>query len=239
MSGRSGRAFAAAILAAMVLGMGCASDGPEPKKAKKSVPNPVAARFQGVETIEAIDAYIADHPVDRSNPDWKTRLPFPPFVEFDPMKDYYWLLDTSEGLIKIRLMPEYAPHHVSTAIYLTRVGFYNGLTFHRIIPQFMAQGGCPLGNGTGSPGFRYSGEFHKKAKHDAKGIVSAANAGPRTDGSQFFITFKEVPSLDGLHTVYGEVVEGVGTLRTLESYGTKTGKPQKVVTIRRAEVWAE
>ncbi len=239
MRAKSWPLVSAIIMAGVLSWAGCASDGPKPKKAKKSVPNPVAARFQGVEAIAAVDAYIADHPVDRSNPQWKTRLPYPPFVEFDPMKDYYWLLDTSAGLIKIRLMPEYAPHHVSTTIYLTRLGFYEGLTFHRIIPEFMAQGGCPLGTGTGSPGFRYAGEFHKKAKHDEKGILSAANAGPRTDGSQFFITFKEAPSLDGRHTVYGEVVEGRGTLRTLEAYGSKSGKPEKIVTIRRAEVWVE
>ncbi len=206
---------------------------------KTDVSNPVAARFRGVDALVAIDELIAEHPVDKDSPGWKTRVPRPPFVQFSPDKTYYWVLNTSEGLIKIRLLPEYAPRHVSTTIYLTRLGFYDDLGFHRIVPGFMAQGGDPLGSGRGSPGFRYAGEFHKKAKHDQRGIVSSANSGPRTDGSQFFILFKEVPDLDGKHTVFGEVVEGMGTLRTVERYGTKSGEPRKPVVIRRAEILVE
>jgi len=212
-------------------GLGCA--------AKKKSKNPVAAQFEGVEAIEAIDAYIAEHPADKSNPRWKTRVPRPPFVQFDPAKKYYWTLATSKGLIKIELWPQYAPHHVSSTIYLTRLGFYDGLTFHRIIPGFMAQAGDPLGTGAGGPGFRYAGEFHKKAKHDDKGIVSMANAGPRSDGSQFFILFKENEGLDDKHTVFGKVVEGRGTLQSIEALGSESGKPRATVTIRRSEILSE
>jgi cyclophilin family peptidyl-prolyl cis-trans isomerase len=196
--------------------------------------------WSGPDPIEVIDAYIDAHPVDPADPRWKVRVPRPPpNVRFDPNQEYFWTLITSEGLIKIQLQPKYAPRHVTSTIYLTRRGFYDGLGFHRIIPQFMAQGGDPLGNGTGSPGFRYAGEIHKKAIHDERGIVSMANSGPRTDGSQFFILFKEAENLDGKHTIFGEVVEGWGTLKSMEMLGSEDGKPRKPVTIERAVIGVE
>lgn len=210
---------------------GCANDGDEAAKA----PEP----WRGPDPIERIDAFILEHPVDKSDPSWKTHVPRPPFVRFDPNRKYYWEMTTDAGLIKIELKPEWAPKHVSTAIYLTRIGFYDGLGFHRVIPGFMAQGGDPIGDGTGGPGFRIAGEFHKKALHEERGAVSAANRGPRTDGSQFFITFKKAEHLDGKHTVYGQVVEGMGTLVTLESVGTKEGEPRQIIEIRRAEILVE
>lgn len=220
------------LVLALPVGLACATGSKESS-------TPVAPRIQGVDALTAIDAFIAEHPVDKSSPRWKTRVPRPPFVRLSLDKTYYWILNTSEGVIKIRLLPEYAPRHVSTTIYLTRLGFYDELLFHRIIPGFMAQAGDPLGTGAGGPGFRYAGEFHKKAKHDERGVVSTANSGPRTDGSQFFILFKEAPQLDGKHTVFGEVVEGMGTLRSLERYGTKSGEPRGTALIRRAEILVE
>lgn len=219
------------IAALAIAALGCASSD----EAGEPAPEP----WTGPDPIEEIDAFIAAHPVDRSDPDWKTSVPRPPFVRFDPNREYYWFLNTSAGNMKIELKPEWSPHHVATAIYLTRIGFYDGLTFHRVIPGFMAQGGDPLGTGAGGPGFRIAGEFHKKATHDGRGIVSSANRGPRTDGSQFFITFKEKPELDGRHTVYGQLVEGLGTLLAIESVGTKDGEPRERVTIRRALVRVE
>ena len=227
------RGVAAALLITSIsIGLaGCASDG---KKPKAAVP------FHGPDPLEAIAAFAAEHPVDKSDPDWKRSVPRPPpSIAFDPNKTYYWFLNTGEGVIKIELKPAWAPRHVASTIYLTRLGFYNGLGFHRIIPQFMAQGGDPAGDGTGGPGFRYAGEFHKKAKHDERGIVSSANRGPRTDGSQFFILFKEQPSLDGRHTVFGEVVEGRGTLRAMEGLGSEKGEPRADIIIHRAEIFVE
>ena len=225
------------LLATAASGLvGCANDGTgsSSKKTKATVP------FHGPDPIEAIDAYAGEHPVDKRNPNWKRKVPRPPMsIAFDPNKTYYWFLHTSEGVIKIELKPEWAPKHVASTIYLTRIGFYNGLGFHRIIPQFMAQGGDPIGDGSGGPGFRYAGEFHKKGKHKKRGTVSMANSGPRTDGSQFFILFKEQPSLDGKHTVFGQVVEGKGTLRSIEAFGSQSGKPRKPVTIIRSEIWVE
>ena len=133
------------------------------------------------------------------------------------------MIETSQGPIRILLDPKTAPMHVSSTIYLSRLGFYDGLRFHRVIDGFMAQGGCPLGNGMGGPGYNYDGEFSPSVKHDRPGLLSMANAGPGTDGSQFFLTFVPTPHLDGKHTLFGEVVEGQDTLRALEQRGSRGG----------------
>jgi cyclophilin family peptidyl-prolyl cis-trans isomerase len=137
-------------------------------------------------------------------------------------------------------MPEVAPMHVSSTIYLTRLGFYDGVIFHRIIPNFMAQGGDPTGTGRGGPGYSYGGEVDSKARHDRGGLLSMANAGPGTDGSQFFLTFVATPWLDGKHTLFGEVVEGKETLERMEKLGTRgSGRPRARVEIKTARVSVE
>ncbi len=160
----------------------------------------------------------------------------PDIVKFDSNKNYYWLLQTNKGTIKIKLMPDVAPMHVSSTIYLTLEGFYNDLRFHRVIPGFMAQGGCPLGNGRGEPGYKYKGEFDSKVKHDKAGILSMANAGPGTDGSQFFLTFKATPWLDGKHTIFGVIVEGMDVLNKLEASGSKSGQTSELLFIIKATI---
>ncbi|MHC4109188.1 MAG: peptidylprolyl isomerase [Planctomycetota bacterium] len=189
--------------------------------------------------IDAIDAFIAEKNIDKSASGWKTRLPEPPKVDFDSGKTYYWNLDTNVGAIKLRLMPDVAPMHVSSTIYLTRLGFYDGVPFHRVITGFMAQGGDPLGRGTGGPGYRYDGEFDSKVRHDKPGLLSMANAGPGTDGSQFFITFVKTPHLDGRHTIFGEVVEGMGTVKELEKRGSSSGRPTEPLKIESAKITLE
>jgi cyclophilin family peptidyl-prolyl cis-trans isomerase len=114
--------------------------------------------------------------------------------------------------------------HVSSTIYLARLGFYDGVIFHRVITGFMAQGGDPLGQGTGGPGYDYDGEFSNSARHDRPGLLSMANAGPGTDGSQFFLTFVPTPHLDDKHTIFGEVVEGMETVQQLEKGGSSSGR---------------
>ena len=116
-------------------------------------------------------------------------------------------LHTSKGDINLRLFPERAPLTVLNFVNLAVRGFYNGLTFHRVIPDFMIQGGCPLGTGTGGPGYRFKDEFSPDLKHDKPGILSMANAGPNTNGSQFFITHVATPWLDNRHSVFGEVMD--------------------------------
>jgi len=115
-------------------------------------------------------------------------------------------MNTSKGVINIRLYPQHAPVTVANFVNLAKRGFYDGLSFHRVIDNFMIQGGCPLGSGTGGPGYRFEDECTHELKHDAPGKLSMANAGPGTNGSQFFITHIETSWLDGKHTVFGSVV---------------------------------
>ena len=113
--------------------------------------------------------------------------------------------ETSAGPIKVVLFPEQAPVTVANFVNLAQRGFYDGLSFHRVIPDFMIQGGCPLGSGTGGPGYRFEDEFDASLRHDRPGRLSMANAGPGTNGSQFFITHVPTPWLDDAHTIFGEV----------------------------------
>jgi peptidyl-prolyl cis-trans isomerase B (cyclophilin B) len=120
-------------------------------------------------------------------------------------KDVEITLKTSKGDINIHMYATKAPHTVANFLGLAKAGYYDGLTFHRVIPDFMIQGGCPLGTGTGSPGYQFGDEFHPDLKHDKPGILSMANAGPGTNGSQFFITHVPTSWLNGKHTVFGKV----------------------------------
>jgi len=117
------------------------------------------------------------------------------------------VLKTSKGDIKLQLFADKAPVTVANFVNLAKRGYYDGLTFHRVIPNFMIQGGCPHGTGTGGPGYRFEDECTPSLKHDAPGRLSMANAGPGTNGSQFFITHLATPWLDGRHTVFGSVVD--------------------------------
>lgn len=116
------------------------------------------------------------------------------------------IFDTSKGEIRVNLLPKHAPVTVANFINLANREFYNGLNFHRVIPEFMIQGGCPLGTGTGDPGYRFEDEFVPELRHSTAGKLSMANAGPGTNGSQFFITHVPTPHLDDAHTIFGEVV---------------------------------
>ena len=115
------------------------------------------------------------------------------------------LMETSKGTIRLQLFADKVPYTVANFVNLTGRGFYNGLNFHRVIPDFMVQGGCPLGTGTGEPGYRFEDEFDASLVHDRPGILSMANAGPNTNGSQFFITHVPTAWLDGKHAVFGAV----------------------------------
>jgi peptidyl-prolyl cis-trans isomerase A (cyclophilin A) len=125
----------------------------------------------------------------------------------------YAAFDTSEGKFKVKLLADKAPNTVNNFVSLadgskTGKPFYDGTTFHRVIPDFMIQGGCPLGTGTGGPGYKFADEFHPSLKHTKAGFLSMANAGPNTNGSQFFVTVAATPWLDNKHSIFGEVVEG-------------------------------
>ena len=137
----------------------------------------------------------------------------------------------------IELMPEYAPKTVENFEKLVREGFYDGLIFHRVIDGFMAQGGDPTGTGMGGPGYKIKDEFGEGLKHDDEGILSMANAGPNTGGSQFFITLAPTPWLNGHHAIFGKVVEGMDVVRLIGVVPTDfRDRPREAVTMEKVEV---
>ncbi|MEW6991007.1 peptidylprolyl isomerase [Colwelliaceae bacterium 6441] len=187
--------------------------------------------------IEATENFITQQAIDKSDPNWKTKLTQPQLLTFTEGKDYFWELETNQGKLTIKLYTDSAPMHVSSTIYLTELGFYDGLIFHRVIPGFMAQGGDPIGTGAGNPGYQYDGEFSAEVSHNEPGLLSMANAGPGTDGSQFFITFKATPFLDGKHTVFGQVVKDLNdSLAKIEALGSRRGKTSQEVKIIKASI---
>jgi peptidyl-prolyl cis-trans isomerase B (cyclophilin B) len=142
---------------------------------------------------------------------WNT----PPSMQIDPQKKYRANMETDNGIMVIELFADKVPNTVNNFVFLAREGFYEGIMFHRVISNFMAQGGDPTGRGSGGPGYKFEDEFHPSLKHDKKGILSMANAGPNTNGSQFFITHIPTPHLDNKHTVFGQVVEGLDVLMSI------------------------
>ena len=136
----------------------------------------------------------------------------PPAMLIDPEKKYTARIETEKGTLAIELFAKRTPNTVNNFVFLAREGFYDGTIFHRVIADFMAQGGDPTGTGTGGPGYRFNDEFDPKLRHDKPGVLSMANAGPNTNGSQFFITHVPTPWLDGKHSVFGQVVAGLDVL---------------------------
>ena len=124
--------------------------------------------------------------------------------------------NTDKGVIRIELFADKTPKTVENFETLCAKNYYDGLTFHRVIADFMIQGGCPEGTGTGGPGYQFEDEFHPELKHDGPGVLSMANAGPNTNGSQFFITHLATPHLDGRHSVFGKVIEGQDVVDSIE-----------------------
>jgi peptidyl-prolyl cis-trans isomerase A (cyclophilin A) len=163
------------------------------------------------------------------------------------------VFNTSEGTFKVRLFDQEVPNTVANFVGLAegtkeftdpKTGktakrpFYDGLVWHRVIDGFMLQGGCPLGTGTGGPGYKFADEFHAKLRHTKPGILSMANSGPNTNGSQFFVTLAATPWLDNKHSVFGEVVEGMDVVNKIGSAATsKPGdRPLKPITIQSVKI---
>lgn len=130
----------------------------------------------------------------------------PPEMSIDTSKHYLATIETNKGNIEIELFPEYAPQTVNNFVFLANDGYYDGVKFHRVISNFMIQGGDPTGTGRGGPGYKFGDEFKGNPLRHETGVLSMANAGPGTNGSQFFITHSPQPHLDGRHTVFGKVV---------------------------------
>jgi cyclophilin family peptidyl-prolyl cis-trans isomerase len=159
-----------------------------------------------------------------------------PEMQIDENADYTATLQTSCGVVEIELLAKDAPLTVNNFVFLAREGFYDGLTFHRIIPGFMAQGGDPLGTGTGGPGYQFEDEFVDSLVFDSPGILAMANSGPATNGSQFFITVAPTEHLNGAHTIFGRVTSGMDVMSEIESYGTPEGAPTSPVYIEKVTI---
>ena len=142
---------------------------------------------------------------------WNT----PPAMEIDSQKTYTARMETDKGEMVIELFADKVPKTVNNFVFLSRQGFYDGVIFHRVIANFMAQGGDPTGTGTGGPGYKFADEFDSSLRHDRPGVLSMANAGPNTNGSQFFITHVPTPWLDDKHSVFGQVSEGMDVLMSI------------------------
>ncbi len=125
--------------------------------------------------------------------------------------------ETTKGTIRVQLHDDKAPKTVENFETLVGKGFYDGLMFHRVIEDFMIQGGCPQGTGTGGPGYQFEDEFHSGLKHDGPGVLSMANSGPNTNGSQFFITHVATPWLDGKHSIFGQVIDSQDVVDAIEA----------------------
>jgi len=139
----------------------------------------------------------------------------PPVMGIDPQKSYTATIQTAGGDIVLQLSADKTPNTVNNFVFLAREGFYDGVIFHRVIENFMVQGGDPTGTGRGGPGYSFADEFHPELRHDGPGVLSMANAGPNTNGSQFFITHVATPHLDGKHSVYGRVTGGLDVLMAI------------------------
>ena len=176
----------------------------------------------GSKTAEKTEPVKADTPLPPADPNKKNSLA---------------VFETSMGTFKVELFEDKAPRTAQNFISLVNKGFYNGLIFHRVIDGFMIQGGDPKGNGTGGPGYVIPDEFHKDLKHTGAGILSMANAGPNSGGSQFFITLDATPWLDDKHAIFGKVVEGLDVVKAIGK--VKTGaqdRPQTDVVMKKITI---
>jgi cyclophilin family peptidyl-prolyl cis-trans isomerase len=162
--------------------------------------------------------------------------PSPPEMGIDSSKKYSAVMSTDKGDITIELFADKAPKTVNNFVFLARESYYDGTYFHRVINSFMVQGGDPTGTGTGGPGYRFEDEFDAALRHNKPGVLSMANAGPGTNGSQFFLTHVATPHLDNKHSVFGQVVAGLDVLMSIpERDPSKTDSPYvtlKSVTIQ-------
>ena len=140
-------------------------------------------------------------------------------------------IQTRKGTVRLQLHDDKAPKTVANFEKLSAEGFYDGLNFHRVMADFMIQTGCPLGTGTGGPGYQFDDEFHPDLKHDGPGVLSMANAGPNTNGSQFFITHVATPWLDGKHSVFGKVLEGQHVVNAIQQ-----GDTLETLAVTEAEI---
>ncbi len=194
--------------------------------------------------IRTLQQFIQAHPdssgraggIDRSRPDWRDHLPPPPHLEFTPDTTYRWCLETNRGAIHFHLLPGIAPQRVANLMYLTLLGFYDGLPFFRGVKGKMMVCGCPRGNGRGDPGYDMSEEITKSSTHDYRGTLGFLPGHP----AQFYITFKPWHMLDGKYTVVGEMSKGQDVLTALEdALADQDGPPRELIMVETAYIYVQ
>ena len=218
-----GLAAIALLLAACVL------DAPTPQAATEAptaTPRPTVAATSGLTSTPAPRG-------DRTTKQYGQ----PPTMTVDVNAQYTAMIRTNRGLITVELLASQAPITVNNFVFLAQEGFYDGLIFHRVITNFMIQGGDPTGTGGGNPGYAFQDEIVAGLGFDRPGILAMANAGPNTNGSQFFITVAPTPHLNGNHTVFGRVVSGQEVVETISTVPTdRSDRPTNSVVIERIEI---
>jgi len=203
-------------LVALPLFAGCADDEPTPTALPTATPALATSARKGLGPGDS---------------------PSPPAGTLDTGKSYTATFKTEKGDFTVELFDDDAPLTVENFINLARIGYYDGTTFHRVLKDFMAQGGDPTGTGGGGPGYRFKDEFSPNLRHNGPGVLSMANAGPNTNGSQFFITFEATPHLDDVHSVFGKVIEGMDVVLSisLRDPSAATGPGDEILTIEITE----
>lgn len=200
---------------------------------------PTAAPFAEATPADATQPTAETEPAAASTADRNGKYPQAPPMTIDPAKNYTATITTPRGDIVIKLRPDLAPTTVNSFVFLSREGYYNGLTWHRVIPGFVAQGGDPTGTGTGGPGYTVPGEFTDKVLFDKPGIVAMARPGNDVDGngSQFYITTAPTPSLNNQYTIFGEVVQGLDIALAIPARDpdTATTPGEQIVSIAITE----
>jgi cyclophilin family peptidyl-prolyl cis-trans isomerase len=209
------------LLGVLILALGlaaCGSSGSQPATAEPAAATEAPAATSAPEaagTPEAPAAASAESPAGEDTASRNNMYSEPPAMTIDPSKYYYATFKTEKGDIVVQLFADRVPETVNNFVFLAREGFYDNTTFHRVLEGFMAQGGDPTGTGSGGPGYTFADEFVEGLVFDRPGLLAMANAGPNTNGSQFFITFAPTEWLNYRHTIFGEVVEGMDVLSQL------------------------
>ena len=162
--------------------------------------------------LAMLSEYLRKEKLNMNSSRWKN----PPEMQIDPGKTYRAVVKTDKGVIELELYPQHAPKTVNNFIFLSKEGFYDGVSFHRVISNFMIQGGDPTGTGRGGPGYKFEDEVKGNPLKHETGVISMANAGPNTNGSQFFITHSLQPHLNGRHTVFGKVISGQEVVNVIQ-----------------------
>ena len=229
-----------ALFLVLVALMGCVLQTPgaeSPAATEPAQATPVATSSAGSTVAGPTETLVPTSTTSAVRPAGRTRYSSPPAMTLDSAFDYVADFRTSQGGFRVKLLASQAPVTVNNFVFLAQQGFYDGLTFHRVIENFMIQGGDPTGNGAGGPGYVFQDEIVPGLVFDQPGKLAMANAGPGTNGSQFFITTVPTLHLNGNHTIFGEVTEGQAVVTAISRVATNNrDAPLQRVVIERIEI---